>query len=119
MALLQLAAYGYGMPKIAEGRPVWLVFDTLRFEIALAALLDPHDLDQALPQYRSPPLGRAEWMSVRPPKDEKEKSAHLFYELGEGFPPSTRPALYAPLEEAWPVIREKMKPLRFVPVQSR
>ncbi len=111
VALLQLSAYGYGMAKIAEGRPVWLVFDTRRFEIAQAALLDESEQDQVAEAYRTPTLGRAKWVSVRPPKDNEEKSARLFYELGEGFPPSARPALYAPLSDAWSAMQAKMKPL--------
>ncbi|MBV7433523.1 hypothetical protein KRX19_00645 [Cardiobacteriaceae bacterium TAE3-ERU3] len=105
IAILQAFAYCYGMYHIAEGRPVRIAFDTFRFEVVRANAVD-HSAVKVSEKYQRTPWLKPEWVAIKPPGNNQEKSDRLFYELSEGFPPSTRPALYEPLADAWPTIKE-------------
>src|SRR5689334_2185147 len=68
VALLQLAAFLYGVSVIFEARPVYVAFAVDRFELVRAADLDPEDVKKAkLERFRSLPLLRPEVIAVRRP----------------------------------------------------
>jgi hypothetical protein len=72
IALLQLAALGYGLHAVYLARPVYLVFTVDRFELVKAGDLDPADLARVeRDEFRRPPLGRPRFIAVERPTDEE------------------------------------------------
>lgn len=107
IAVVQLAAYLYGMHSIAVSRPVYLAFDKLRFEVVQADSV-VHTTDKTiLPEYQSNPLLYPQWVSVRPYKDAAEQSQRTFLELQEGISPAMQADLYQPINEGWSGMLER------------
>ncbi len=74
IAILQLAALGYGMWSVSASRPAYVVFVKDRFELTRAGDIEPHDLEKA----RGTPYGSLGWtgpeyISVDFPRDPKEQ----------------------------------------------
>jgi hypothetical protein len=69
IALLQLAALGYGIHTVYLARPVYMVFTVDRFDLVLAKDLDPKDLATARAEFRRLPLGRPRFIGVQEPTD--------------------------------------------------
>lgn len=104
IVLLQLAALIYGLYSITINRPVYLAFDSHRFEVVQAADVPQASLDKANPPYQNLGWGKPQWVAVRPAKDDAEKTERTFAELQEGIAPSMQPDLYVPLETQWPAM---------------
>ena len=75
IGLVQIAALIYGCAIVFLVRPVFIVFVKDRFELAVAAELDPVELAAAkYPQFRSPPLGGPMLVAADMPTDPGERS---------------------------------------------
>ncbi|WP_225748041.1 TfpX/TfpZ family type IV pilin accessory protein [Eikenella sp. Marseille-P7795] len=107
IAAVQLAAYLYGMHSIAVSRPVYIAFDTLRFEVVQADSVVRVAEKTILPAYQSNSLFAPQWVSVRPYKDAAEQSQRTFMELQEGISPSMQADLYQPLNDGWSGMQER------------
>ena len=101
IAAVQLAAYLSGMHSIAVGRPVYVAFDKLRFEVVQADSVVRATDKTILPEYQSNPLFAPQWVSVRPYKDAAEQNQRTMLEMQEGFAPSMMADLYQPLNDGW------------------
>jgi hypothetical protein len=96
IALLQMAAMGYGLHTVWQSRPVYLVAMPDRFNLVFANDLDPADLVEAPASFRSLP-----WLTVEPiaallPKDRKAQQNLLFLTLDTGKDLHMLPMYYAP-----------------------
>ena len=109
--ILQLAAFIYGMYNIAHSRPVYIAFDTLRFEVVQANEIPKTSLEQAQAPYQHLGWGAPTYVAVAAVKNDKERSARLFQELETGIAPSKQPHLYESLDKQWSVINDKAKPI--------
>ncbi len=109
--ILQLSAYFYGMYNIAHSRPVYIAFDTLRFEVIQANEIPKTSLEQAQAPYQHLGWGAPTYVAVAAVKNDKERSTRLFQELETGIAPSKQPHLYEPLDKQWSVINDKAKPI--------
>ena len=70
IALLQIAAIGYGIHTVYLARPVYMVFTLDRFDVVMAKDLDPKDLAVTThPAFRRVPLGRPRFIGVQEPTD--------------------------------------------------
>lgn len=72
IALVQLAAFGYGMFTIALARPVHLVFEIDRFKVVTAADIEPESLAQAPVPLRSLPWTGPTLIAALKPTDPDE-----------------------------------------------
>lgn len=109
--LIQLFALTYGLYSISSGRPVWIVFDTLRFEVAQANNIPIENLKQAKAPYNILSWGKPQFVAVIPTKNEKEKSNRTFVELQTGVAPSMQPTLYEPIFNQSKQIKKQLSPL--------
>ncbi len=94
IALVQLAALGYGMHVITQARPAFIVAGDNRFTLVSANEIDRKDLDVAL----NPEHGRIPWdgpklVGVRLPQDQQARNA-LMAEILEGKEIETQPRYY-------------------------
>lgn len=109
--ILQAAAFIYGIYNIAISRPVYIAFDTIRFEVVQANNVPKDSLKEATVPYSRLGWGSPKFVAVKPTKDSEEKNSRLFVELETGVAPSMQPNLYEPLDNQWSIINNKAKNL--------
>lgn len=112
VACLQLAALGYGLWTVAQGRPAWIVYNVDRFDVVTVVDIDPRQLDQTDPQYRNASWMGPEWVAVQPPDDAEQRNDILFEAVLGGSDIAQRPNLYQPLSTAAAEIRQRARPLK-------
>lgn len=100
VALIQLAALGYGLYTVWQARPLYLVMEIDRFRVIAKPDLRGASLEE-LPsalqlRWSSQPLT----VAIREPKDSKEQQTVLFESLQGGRDYAERPEFYLPYEGA-------------------
>jgi hypothetical protein len=112
VALLQLAAFIYGVSIIFEARPVYVVFAVDRFELVRAVDLDPEDLKAAkLERFRMLPVLRPQPIGVQLPTDPAEKTRALELAL-QGKDIHLRPEYYTPYDAQRDLVKRKLQPIK-------
>lgn len=109
--VLQFAAFTYGIYNIAISRPVYIAFDTSRFEVVQANNIPVESLEQASADYNSLGWGKPKFVAVKPTTSIEQKNDRLFVELETGVAPSMQPNLYEPLDNQWSIMSKQAKPL--------
>ena len=111
IAVLQLAALGYGLWTISVARPVYIAFVKDRFELARASDIEPADLERArgTPWERLPWLG-PRYIGVAFPKDPQERF-NLAMSGIAGKDIHTFPRYYTPYESVAAQAAAAGKPL--------
>jgi hypothetical protein len=111
IALLQLAALGYGLWALSLSRPVYVVFVKDRFELTRASDIEAADLERV----RGTPYGRLPWTGPRHigvafPKDPNEQFELMVSATG-GKDIHTYPRYFAPYESTALQAAAKAQPL--------
>lgn len=109
--VLQFAAFTYGLYNIAISRPVYIAFDTSRFEVVQANNIPVESLEQASAPYNSLGWGKPKFVGIKPIENIEQKNNRLFVELETGVAPSMQPNLYEPLDNQWSIMSKQAKPL--------
>jgi len=110
IAVLQLAALGYGLWTVAAARPVHLVFEMDRFRVVHAIEVEPELLKRAAPALQQLPLTGPTLLSIRPFKDSQESFDATMAAL-QGLSLGARPDLWQSYEQAKPQIIAAAKPV--------
>lgn len=110
IACIQIAALGYGLYTVAEGRPVHVVFEVDRLRVVSAVDIDSADLPQASPELRVLPWTGPTWLSVRAPRDSDELLNSVELSLA-GKEPSVRPGWWQSYSEGVPDMLKRARPL--------
>lgn len=100
IALLQMAAMGYGLNTVWQSRPVYMVAVVDRFQLVFANELDPRDLADAPVPYRKLPWLSVDTIAALLPADHSERQDLLFLTLDTGKDLHLLPRYYAPYPEA-------------------
>lgn len=111
IATLQLAALGYGLWTVAEGRPAWIVYNVDRFDVVTVVDIDTRQLDDAKAEYRYAPWLGARWVATARPDDIEQRNNILFEAVQGGNDIAQRPNLYRPLPEMAQAIQKRAQPL--------
>lgn len=111
IATLQLSALFYGLYSIEQGRPVWIAFDSSRFELVQEHMVSRQANETFADAYATDSMFSPRWVSSRPPKDSQEQSEWLMTELSTGVSPAMRPTLYIPIEDSMDNILKAKQPL--------
>jgi hypothetical protein len=110
IAVIQLAAFIYGLYSVANNRPAYIVFVGDRFEVIAAGAIDDADLAQGGDRYSR----RAKWgpqlVAIREAKDAEEHNKMVFSGL-QGKDYSVLPAYYVPYEQGLPELKRRAKPV--------
>lgn len=98
VAVLQVAALGYGLWSVWQARPLFMVAEVDRFKVITRAALKDGALtllhDEMQPSFFSRPL----IVAIRAPRDQNEKNIVLFESLNGGRDYGERPEFYLPYE---------------------
>ena len=100
VAVIQLAALGYGLHVVWQARPVYLVQEVDRFKVITLPQLDPTEVAK-LPSRLQP-----RWMdgpvtvAIRAPKDAEEQQKVMFESVQGGRDYGERAEFYLPYEGA-------------------
>lgn len=111
IVILQLLAFIYGMYNIANTRPVYIAFDTSRFEVVQANTIPEVSLKEAVSPYDVLGWGQPKFVAVKPVESIEQKNSRLFVELETGVAPSMQPNLYELLDNQWSIMSKRAKPL--------
>lgn len=110
IVILQLSAFVYGIYNIATSRPVYIAFDTIRFEVVQANNVPKESLALASAPYNTLSWGKPKFVAVQATENDKQRSERLFLELETGVAPTMQPNLYEPLDTQWTIINGKAQP---------
>ena len=100
VALIQMAALGYGLAMVWEARPLFLVQEIDRFKVIAAPDLDDASF-AALPAALKPDLWSGPLtVAIREPKTDQERDQVLFESVQGGRDFAERPEFYLPYEGA-------------------
>ena len=110
VALLQLAALGYGVWTVYAARPVHLVFEYQRLNVVHAADIDPETLPQAPPALQSLPRTGPTLLSLRRFKDASEEYDSTMAAVA-GVPQAAQPMLWQPWEASRADILQAARPI--------
>ena len=111
IVLVQLAALTYGVFTLAEGRPVWLVYSTDRFDVVRMNELDTRHAEKVKPPYQSSVFAPPRWVTAVPGDDVQENSMVTLEAAFAGLDYAQRPYLYHPLSAAAESIKKHAQPL--------
>ncbi|HEU4458884.1 MAG TPA: TfpX/TfpZ family type IV pilin accessory protein [Methylibium sp.] len=109
VALLQLAALGYGLHTVYIARPVAVVLEVDRLRVVTQADLEGQDLGQALPEWQSMP-----WHGVRVAAARRargDETVDVVQQALAGRDIGQRPDFWRPSAEAPAAIEQAAKPL--------
>lgn len=104
---LQLSALCYGIYHIAEGRPVWIVYNVDRFELIRKNDIVENNIQNILPIYRETSLFRPKFVATEFSKNTAERNQNMFEEVLGGISIAQRPERYIPLEKVRSKINQK------------
>jgi hypothetical protein len=116
IALLQLAALGYGLWTVFTARPVHLVFEYYRFAVVHAVDVPPELVAATPAEVDALPLTGPTMLSIRSFKSADEQGKMTLQALG-GLSLAARPDLWQPYAAALPEIQKEAKPV--VQLKSR
>jgi hypothetical protein len=108
VGVIQIAALVYGVSIVAGARPVYIAFNTDRFEIVLAGDISETELAAAAPQYRRRPWTGPRLIAVNVPPDQQQDA---LFQAVAGNEEHQRPRFYVPLADKLDAIRAKAKKL--------
>lgn len=98
IALLQVAALGYGILTVAEGRPAWIVFNVDRFDLVRVNDIDERKINEAQAQYQQPSWLGPQWVAAVSPNNNEDRNTLMFEAILGGVDVSARPNYYQSLE---------------------
>ncbi|TAK90399.1 MAG: type IV pilin accessory protein [Burkholderiaceae bacterium] len=111
VALVQLAALFYGLHTVFVARPVYLVFNTDRFDVVYANDLSREDLNKAGADNRNLSWFGPQTVAARLPDDAKARNAILFSAISGGADVQGMPQYYVPYTELQSVAAQRAQPL--------
>lgn len=111
VALLQLAALGYGTWTVAVARPVHLVFEIDRLRVVHGVDVPEELLGREPPSVRALPWTGPTLIAARPFRDETEKLEATQAALG-GIQIGARPDFWEPYDAARARVRQAARPVR-------
>jgi hypothetical protein len=110
IVILQMSAFIYGMYTVAQGRPVWMVFNVDRFDLVQSYEVDESYRRIAEPEYQKLSLTGPKVVAARKPVDLEAQNTLIFESMG-GIDLPVRPDLYVSYEEELERVRSKAQPL--------
>lgn len=119
IAVLQLAALGYGLHAVYQSRPVYLVYEVDRFQVVTAADVDPSELGQAQPALRELPWHGIQVIGARKSRNSEEMLRALDSALA-GKDIAMMPSRWQPLgDDEYAQMRARGRPVELLRGRGR
>ena len=118
VALIQLAALGYGLYSISQARPVVLAFETDRIVAVSVSQIDPIDLPQAPIEFQTLSWTGPVLRGTRNAKDGNEKLKSIEMSI-QGVEPSARPGWWQSYDDSRAEVQQRMKKLTAMREQQK
>lgn len=99
IALIQVAAFAYGIFTISQGRPAWIALNGDRFELVRINDIYDGKINQTRTEYQHPSWLGPKFVAALPSKDMAERNQDLLAEVF-GVSIAQRPERYVSLEQA-------------------
>lgn len=110
--LIQISALIYGIYKVSEGRPIWIVYNVDRFDLIRVNDIENINSSNKKSKYNKLSLFGPQYVNSQIPlNDIQVRNQVLFDELEKGISPSQRVELYRSLETAKLKMQEKAQAL--------
>lgn len=106
IVVIQIAALAYGVYSLSQARPVWLAFYNNRFETVRLNDIEESYLENASEKYSYFSLTGPEWVAAKP-VGTRQEIEDLEFGSRLGAKIAHQPALYYPIEQAYPEIKAK------------
>ncbi|MBN8726459.1 MAG: hypothetical protein J0H15_01980 [Xanthomonadales bacterium] len=110
IGIAQACALLYGLSVVARARPVYIVGAVDRFTVITANELDPKDVAEGAPGFRSVPWTGPKLVGAKLPANPAERTDLLFSSVS-GKDLEARPRYYVPYEQAAQDLLAKAKPI--------
>lgn len=94
IVLIQIAALGFGIFSISEGRLVWIAYNVDRFELVRKNEMITDHIEQALPQFQNISWFKPQLTGVAFAKDANIRTDDLFAEALGGISIAQKPERY-------------------------
>lgn len=108
---LQIAALGYGVYSIEQGRPVWIAYNVDRFELIRKNEAITDHPDQALAQFQHTSWFKPQYVAVQFAADKKQREEDMFAEALGGISIAQKPERYVDFTQAKAPIKQRAQPL--------
>ena len=109
--LIQITALCYGVYNIAQGRPVWVVYNVDRFELVRNNEIYTKNIQQAQRKYQRVSWLKPNFVATEFAKDPKQRNQDMFEEILGGVAISQRPERYMELDKAKSQIQKRAQNL--------
>lgn len=110
IVIIQIAALSYGIYSLSQARPVWLAFYNNRFEVVRLNDIEDSYLESAAEEYTHPSLTGPQWIAAKAIGNEQDiENLEMGNKLGAKI--AHQPALYYPIEQAYPEIKTNAREL--------
>lgn len=113
VALIQVAALGYGLHTVAEARPVHLAFEVDRLRLVTASEIKSEDLHEAPPHLRTLPWSGPTPIGIRASRNGDETLRSIELSVA-GQEPSVRPGWWQDYELNTHDILKRAKPVQML-----
>ena len=110
--LIQIVALVFGMYKIFDGRPAWIVFNVDRFELVKNNDIVIQDKNQVTKEFRQPDYLRPKFVATAFAKDADTRAEDMMIELTGGISIAQRPERYVELKQAKGQIQQRAQDLK-------
>lgn len=105
--LIQIAALCYGVYSIAQARPVWIAFNSDKFELVRSNEIKTNQTKQIQTQYQTPTWLRAKFVGVKRADNPEEQQIEQMGALLNGISLAQYPERYIPLDQVKAQIKIK------------
>lgn len=109
---IQVIALFYGVYKIADGRPTWLVYNVDRFELIKNNEIVMENPEQIHSQFKQPSWLKPQFVAAEFAKDKKQKNKEMFAEITSGISVAQRPERYVNVIKAKQQMRKRAQSLK-------
>jgi hypothetical protein len=110
IVLVQISAFIYGIHIIAQGRPVWIVFNKDSFVAVQAFEMKHNYMEKAKSEYQVTSFSGPGWVALHYPSDTEQKRV-LYESAFKGVDLPRRADFYEPIGNQMELIKQKAQEL--------
>lgn len=111
IVLVQICALCFGVYSVAQGRPVWVVYNVDRFQVVRNNELIIQNPDEVKAEYRVAGWGKPKFVGAEFAKDVDERQTDMFTEVATGMSIAQMPKRYVSIDAVATQIQKRTLPI--------